>query len=143
MPRDCKNHPDTFFYVCGSFTRKSEKRSIATDIEKIDGVCFGCPLGDQDKAWAPHIICTACSNGLRDMLNRRKTSMPFTIPVICREPRDHHADCYFCSVNVAGFSVKNKHNIIYSNLESACRPNQDLRSVGSHLKASRRRASTK
>lgn len=122
MPRDCKNHPDTFCYVCGSFTPKSQKRSITKDIEKIYRIYFGCPLGDQDKAWAPHIICTACSNGLRDWLNRRKTSMPFAIPMIWREPRDHHADCYFCSVNVAGFSVKNKHNIIYPNLESARRP---------------------
>ena len=122
MPRDCKNHPDTFCYVCGSFTPKSQKRSITKDIGKIYGTYFGCPLGDQDKVWAPHIICTACSNGLRDWLNRRKTSMPFAIPMIWREPRDHHADCYFCSVNVAGFSVKNKHNIIYPNLESARRP---------------------
>ncbi len=39
--------------------------------------------------------------------------------MIWREPRDHHADCYFCNSNTIGFSVKNKHKIIYPNLDSA------------------------
>ena len=121
MPRDCKNHPDTFCYVCGSFTPKSQKRNI-TGIQKIYRAYFDCTLGDQDKAWAARIICTACSSGLHDWLNRRKNSMPFAIPMIWREPRDHHADCYFCTENIAGFFVKNKHKIIYPNLESARRP---------------------
>lgn len=122
MPRDCRNHPNTFCYVCGEYTLKSQKRTITTDLCKIYGAYFGCPLADQDKTWAPHIICSACSNGLRDWLNRRKPSMPFAIPMIWRVPRDHLADCYFCSVNTEGFSVKNKHKITYPNLDSARRP---------------------
>lgn len=31
-------------------------------------------------------------------------------------------DCYFCRVNVSGFSKKNKHNIFYPNLDSTIRP---------------------
>jgi len=122
MPRDCKNHPDIFCYVCGEFTPKSQKRTITTDLRKIYGAYFGCRLGDQEKKWAPHIICSACSNGLHDWLNGRKASMRFAIPVIWRVPRDHHSDCYFCCVNTDGFSVKNKHKIIYPNLDSARRP---------------------
>jgi len=121
MPRDCRNHPDSFYYVCGEFTPKSQKRTITLNIRKIYGAYFGCPLGDRDKTWAPHAICSACSNGLRDWLNKRKISMPFAIPMIWRVPRDHHADSYFCCVNIDGFSVKNKHNIIYPNLDSARR----------------------
>src|SRR5215469_15413906 len=42
--------------------------------------------------------------------------------MIWREPKDHVADCYFCSVNTTGFSVKNKHKIVYPSLDSAIRP---------------------
>ncbi len=48
--------------------------------------------------------------------------MSFAIPMIWREPRDHHPDYYFCNTNTTGFSVKNKHKIIYQNLDSARRP---------------------
>src|ERR1700761_9356004 len=109
MPRHCLNHPDTFCYVCGSFTTKSQRRIITADLKKIYKLYFSCPLGDQDKPWAPHIICTSCSNGLRDWLNKRKAAMAFAIPTIWREPRDHHSDCYFCCVRTSGFSSKSKH----------------------------------
>ena len=42
--------------------------------------------------------------------------------MIWREPKDHYNDCYFCVVNTAGFSSKNKHQIVYPNLDSAMRP---------------------
>ena len=42
--------------------------------------------------------------------------------MIWREPKDHYNDCYFCAVNTAGFSSKNKHQIVYPNLDSAMRP---------------------
>lgn len=122
MPRQCKNHPDIFCYVCGSFAIKSQRRKITNDLQNIYKLYFGCPLGDQDKAWAPHTMCSACSNGLRDWLNKRKSSMPFAIPMIWREQKNHYNDCYFCNVKVSGFSKKNKHNIIYTNLDSAIRP---------------------
>ncbi len=122
MPRTCKNHPNIFCYICGSYTTRSQRKFIMMDIKKIYRLYFGCHLGDQDKAWAPHYICNSCSSGLHDWLNKRKTSMSFAIPMIWREPRDHHADCYFCNTNTTGFSVKNKHKIIYPNLDSARRP---------------------
>jgi len=122
MPRQCKNHPDIFCYVCGSFAIKTQRRKITNDLRNIYKLYFGCPLGDQDKAWAPHTICSACSNGLRDWLNKRKSSMPFAIPMVWREQKNHYNDCYFCNVNVNGFSKKNKHNINYPNLDSAIRP---------------------
>ena len=79
LPRQCKNHPDMFCYVCESFAIKSQRRKITNDLRNIYKLYFGCPLGDQDKAWAPHTICSACSNELRDWLNKRKSSMSFAI----------------------------------------------------------------
>lgn len=122
MPRECKNHPDIFCYVCGNLTTKVQRRTITMDLKRVYKSYFGCHLGDQDKLWAPHQICSACSNGLRDWLHKKKPSMPFATPMIWREPRDHHSDCYFCTVNVIGFSGKNKHKIVYPNLDSARRP---------------------
>src|SRR5215469_17715641 len=95
MPRTCRNHSDTFCYVCGSFTASMQRRKITNELMKIYKLYFGCSLGDQGKSWAPHIICTSCSSGLRDWLHKRKTSFPFAIPMIWREPKDHVTDCYF------------------------------------------------
>src|SRR6218665_4012448 len=48
--------------------------------------------------------------------------MPFAVPMVWREQRDHVTDCYFCLTNVSGFSSKNKKAIEYPNLSSAMRP---------------------
>ena len=48
--------------------------------------------------------------------------MPFAIPMIWREPKDHIQDCYFCLVNVKEFSSKTKSKIAYPNLDSTSRP---------------------
>ena len=48
--------------------------------------------------------------------------MPFAVPMIWREPRNHVDDCYFCIVNISGFSSKNKQSIQYPNLDSTRRP---------------------
>lgn len=49
-------------------------------------------------------------------------SFRFEVPMIWREPRNHSDDCYFCSCNIQGYSLKNKKEIFYPNLESALRP---------------------
>ena len=122
MPRKCKNNPDLFCYVCGSFTIKAQRRAITPDLKKIYKLYFGCPLGDQDKHWAPHQVCTSCSSGLRNWLNKRTPAMPFAVPMIWREPKNHFQDCYFCRVNVKGFSSKHRSKITYPNIDSALRP---------------------
>jgi len=48
--------------------------------------------------------------------------MPFAVPMVWREPKNHIDDCYFCMVNISGYNKKNKSNIIYPNLPSAIRP---------------------
>ena len=48
--------------------------------------------------------------------------MPFAIPMVWREQKNHYDDCYFCLIDITGFSSKNKHTIVYQDLESARRP---------------------
>ena len=112
MPRNCKNSPDAFCYICGQFTLSGQRKKITPEISKIYKAYFGCPLGDQDKTWAPHVACYSCFSLLRDWINKLRSSFRFAIPMIWREPKDHYNDCYFCAVNTAGFSSKNKHQIV-------------------------------
>ncbi|KAI6647085.1 hypothetical protein LOD99_8922 [Oopsacas minuta] len=62
------------------------------------------------------------SSGLRDWLNKRKVSMPFAIPMVWREQKNHLDDCYFCPIDITGFSAKNKHALVHPDLDSARRP---------------------
>ena len=48
--------------------------------------------------------------------------MPFAIPMIWREPKDHFQDFYFRLVNAKGFSSKHRKKITYRNIDSALRP---------------------
>ena len=81
------------------------------DVDCMYKLYFGCPLGDQDKSWATHVICTSCLSGLRDWLNKRKLSMSFAIPMVWREQKNHYDDCYFCLIDITEFLSKNKHII--------------------------------
>lgn len=122
MSRHCKNSLDIFCYVCGSFTSKAQQHVITVEIKNIYRLYFDFSLGDQDKSWAPHIICLACSNKLRHWFNKRKRAILFVVSTIWSEPKDNFTDCYFCMANVCGFTVKIKHKIVYPDLESARRP---------------------
>jgi hypothetical protein len=81
-----------------------------------------CSLGDQDKDWAPHVICTACSNGLRDSINKKKTAIPFAVLRKWREPKNHVGDCCFCCDSASDFFLAiNKLRLVYPNLNSVMR----------------------
>lgn len=95
---------------------------MTAQIKKTYELYFGCKIGDQDKAWAPHTCCASCATSLRAWLKGMRPSMPFAIPMIWREQKDHVTDCYFCMTNVSGYSSKNRKLIEYPNLESAMRP---------------------
>jgi hypothetical protein len=59
----------------------------------------------------------------RRLAARAKCSrcMPFTIPMVWREPTDHVSDCYFCLTSITSVTAKPKHNVQYFNLPSAVR----------------------
>lgn len=122
MPRKCVNSADLFCYICGQFTTADRKQAISTFIKQCYFAYFGCKLGDQDKPWAPHIVCKTCVENLRFWFNGQRKSMPFGVPMIWREPTNHANDCYFCMTNVRGFSKKNKNKIVYPSPPSALRP---------------------
>lgn len=122
MPRKCKSQPNSYCYVCGRFATTEQRTRITSESKQIYQAYFGCKLGDQDKVWAPHIMCKSCSVSLKRWLSGKLRSMQFAVPMIWREPTNHVTDCYFCMTNVKGINKKNKNKIQYPDIPSAIRP---------------------
>ena len=106
--RLCKNSPDKFCYVCGRYVLKSQDRPITENVKKAYFLYFGCKVGDQDKNWAPHICCVSCYVTLIQWVRGNRSSMPFAVPMVWREPTNHFNDCYICLTNTAGYSKNEK-----------------------------------
>lgn len=98
---------------------KKYQRNITDFVKKSYYAYFGVKLGDQDKTWAPHKVCSICVEELRQWTNCTKKSFRFGIPMIWREPKNHSDDCYFCSCKMQGHNSKSVKNIVYPNLPSA------------------------
>lgn len=50
------------------------------------------------------------------------TFMVLIYSILWRDPENCSNDRYFCNCNVQGFSIKNKHEISYSNIHSTIHP---------------------
>ena len=120
--RRCLNDPQRFCYVCGEYNMASNLRSISSDIATIYHAYFTIKLGDQDKSWAPHVICCKCTSILRRWYNGEKSASLFAVPMVWREPINHTDDCYFCLTKTSGFNNRNRHLIQYPTVLSAIRP---------------------
>ena len=48
--------------------------------------------------------------------------MPFGVPMVWREGKDHVTYCYFCLTNQKGINCKNKHHVQYPDVPSAIKP---------------------
>jgi hypothetical protein len=115
--------------MCGDYTIKLNQKTITPLIKKAYELYFGCKIGDQDKPWAPHIVCANYAVYLRGWLKGSPKSMPFAVPMVWREQKDHLTGCCFCLTKISGRSLKSKHSIQYPSLSSAVRPvlhSQDL-----------------
>ena len=83
---------------------------------------FKVHLGNQDKSWAPHIVCKTCVETLRSWTQGKNAKLKFGVPMVWREPTNHLDNCYFCLVNVKGFNKKTKHLLKYPDILSTIRP---------------------
>lgn len=107
FPSKCKRHPNTVCYVCGLIAPKNLRRSISSseNFGKAYQSYFGFAVGNQDKTWAPRVVCNRCYVILNNWYTGRKTNgLRFCVPCRWREPRDHQSDCYFCSANFDGYT---------------------------------------
>lgn len=120
--RSCVNNPDCFCYICGKYSTSDQRKNMTKRLRVAYRHYFGCEIGDQTKSWAPHFCCTVCYSGLTQWLNGKRNRMPFAVPMVWREQKDHHSDCYFCLSNISGYCRKNKSKIVYPDCESAIKP---------------------
>ena len=120
--RGCVNDPYIFYYICKSFVPSDQRQNITPFVKNVNYAYFGVKLGDQDKAWAPHKVCSNCVSSLKQWSIGKKESLAFAVPMAWRERNANGKECCFCSCVVAGFNVKNNHKIQYPNLPSAIRP---------------------
>ena len=120
--RRCINHPDNFCYICCEYTPPTHRAKLSNRIKLAHAHYFGCKVGDEDKEWAPHICCNCCRTSLLFWFDGKRKQMPFGVPMIWREQRDHVFDCYCCITKITGFSRKSKSKIIYPTCKSALRP---------------------
>ena len=120
--RKCLNDPDNFCYVCGKFITFDQRKNLTRRVRVAYKYYFDCQVGDQDKNWAPHVCCTVCYSGLTQWLNGKRKGLTFAVPMVWREQKDHSSDCYFCMTKIAGYSKRNKSQIVYPDCESARKP---------------------
>ena len=115
--RSCRNKPDVFCYICGEYTIAPNRKPVTSFITRA----FGIKLADQDKAWAPHLVCKACTETLRRWSNGKR-SLKFGIPMVWREPTNYVTGSYFCAVDVTEINRKNRDSLKNHDLQSARRP---------------------
>lgn len=100
-------------YTWGKYKFKDESCSITDETKRLYQDYFGLPHADQEKSWAPHIVCVTCVLGLQKWENTNDTSkMPFACAMYWMEITNHD-DCYFCKSNIAVFTKKTKSWIVY------------------------------
>ena len=119
MDRTCKNHPNRFCYICGHVVLPGHQAKIKDFVKKRYQAYFGVKLGGQDKPFAPQICCEKCVENFRDWRNKKRKSMPFGVPMVWREGKDHVTDYYFCITNLKGINRKSKHHVQYPDVPSA------------------------
>ena len=119
--RRCINHPDNFCYIVVSTLRLLIVQSFPAELSQHTPT-FGCKVGGENKKWAPNISCNRCRTSLLFWFDGKRKQMPFGVPMVWREQRDHVSVCYFCMTKITGFSQKSKSKIIYPTCKSALRP---------------------
>lgn len=124
--RGCRNSPDSFCYVCGFYVgpkHVSHKIVKGAKYWIAYRLYFGMSMGDQDKPWAPHVICGSCRSNLDAWLRGARKAMPFAVPRVWREPKNHHDDCYFCMIDISKYrKVKGRKSLSYPSLPSSIAP---------------------
>ena len=104
--RKCKNKGDSFCYICGIYTLTRQRQNISLFVKRAYKAYFHVPLDDQEKKWAPHIVCHNCEEMLRKCTKGKRKGLPFGISMVWREPKEHLTDCYFCLVNTRDIGKK-------------------------------------
>ena len=76
-------NPDHFCYICGKLMYSSERKKISDFVNRAHLAYFSMPLGDQDKSWAPHVVCSFCYSSLHVWQKKKPNRhLNFTMPMV-------------------------------------------------------------
>lgn len=70
----------------------------------------------------PHVVCKICIEHLRQWKKGTRKSLKFGVPMIWRQQKNHHDDCYFCMTSLTGINKNNRSKWKYPYIPSATRP---------------------
>jgi hypothetical protein len=90
--RQCLDNPNVFCYICGDFVVKKQRQNITSFFKTVYFVYCGIKLGDQDKPWATHTVCSV--EDLRNWTKRKKKALWFGIPMVWLQPINHVDDLF-------------------------------------------------
>ena len=65
--------------MCG---KKKQRQNITSIVKIVYFVYFGIKVGEQDKIWAPHTVCSVYVEELSDWTKGKKKNVRFGIPVV-------------------------------------------------------------
>ena len=107
--------------MCGETTFKCQRQNVIPLIKKYYELQFGCKVGDQHKKLGPsYMLRNVCQASLAWVNGSHQ--MPFNVPTVWREPKDHSSECYlFCLTDITRITSKSKHTVKYPDLPSAMR----------------------
>lgn len=87
---------------------QKRQRSITDFVKKAYYPYFGWKLGDQEKNWAPYIVCHTRDEYSQKWTQGKIKSLPFAIPIVWREPAS-------CLPKIKRYNSKNKANVVSRN----------------------------
>lgn len=114
---NCSKNSNQFCYVCTKFVPPKNRVNIAPAIKLLYRKTFADEICDQNIAWVPHIICSAC----KVMLYRPEKNVQFVRPAIWSCPESEE-DCYFCQNDTTGYNSLNKQAFPYRQVRSVILP---------------------
>ena len=124
--REFKNSLNCFCYVCGFYISSKHityKIIKETKYWTAYRLYFGIDIGDSNKPWGPHIICSSCRSNLEGWLRGSGKVMSFAVSRIWRELQNHHDDCYFCMINISKYhKISERRAITYPSTPSSIVP---------------------
>ena len=98
------------------------RKPITNFVKQTYHVYFSIYLGDQDRVWAPDMVCKSCTEYLRQWTKGTKNSLKFGILMVWMEQSNHATDCCFCAIDLTGINNNNRSSLKYSDLDSARHP---------------------
>ena len=86
--------------ACRNKTIVPNRNPVIMFIKRVYHTYFGMKCVGQDKACAPHMVYTTCTDFFYVVGPMgRKVVWSFGIPMVCREPANHGTDYYFCVID--------------------------------------------